>query len=224
MALLGEVDETARGADDDLDAPLERLDLGLVGPAAVDGEDADAALRAGALEVAGHLDGELAGRGDGEGLRLARGRQAGERVVTRGDDAVEDRDAEAEGLARAGLGLPMMSWPPRATGSVIAWMGKGLVMPCPASAATMSGWIGKSEKLGVGSVGAACGSAWASVTSVMDSLLRSAGARGAPAQRLRADRRSSGAVAASGDTGRPPIKVTTRVRADRAPWSPPLYR
>ena len=84
MALLGEVDEAAGGADDDLDAPLEGLDLGLVGTAAVDGQDADAAELSGPLEVGGDLDGELARRGDGEGLRLAGVRQVGEAGVARG--------------------------------------------------------------------------------------------------------------------------------------------
>ena len=83
----------------------EGLDLRLVGAAAVDGEHAHAALLAGPLEVAGDLHGELAGGGDDEGLRLAGGRHRRERLVAGGDDAVEDRDAEAEGLAGAGLGL-----------------------------------------------------------------------------------------------------------------------
>ena len=38
-----QVDHPAGGADDDLDAAGERLDLGLVGPAAVDLDDADRA-------------------------------------------------------------------------------------------------------------------------------------------------------------------------------------
>ena len=54
---------------------LQRLDLRLVGTAAVDGERADAALAAGELEVVGDLDAQLARRHDGEGLRLARGVQ-----------------------------------------------------------------------------------------------------------------------------------------------------
>ena len=76
VALLGQVDEPAGGADDDLDAALQRLDLRLVGAAAVDGEHAHAALLAGPLEVAGDLHGELAGGGDDQGLRLAGGRHA----------------------------------------------------------------------------------------------------------------------------------------------------
>ncbi len=108
------------------------------------------------------------------------------------------------------LAWPMMSWPPRATGSVIAWIGNGLVMWCSASAATMSGWMAKSEKEGSGAAGAAGASSGvvASVTSVMGVLFRSAGARGAPAQELRADRGSSRAIAASWDTWRSPGKVT----------------
>ena len=107
MALLGEVDEAAGRADDDLDALGQRLDLRLVGAAAVDGEHADAAGLAGPLEVGGDLDGQLAGRGDGEGLRLALVGEALPGVVAAGDDLVEQRDAEAEGLAGA------RSWPGR---------------------------------------------------------------------------------------------------------------
>ena len=148
VTLLGEVDQPAGGADDDLDTALERLDLRLVRAAAVDGEHADAAGLAGALEVTGDLHGELAGRGDDQGLRLAGGGSASAK-------------ASSLGLTRAGssarrsprvlpvpvLAWPMMSWPPRATGRVIAWMGKGWTMPAAASAATMSGWTSKSAKV-----------------------------------------------------------------------------
>src|SRR5688572_6001936 len=40
----------------------------------------------------------------------------------------------------------MMSCPPRATGRVIAWMGKGEWMPASASESTMSWWTPKSAK------------------------------------------------------------------------------
>ena len=53
------------------------------------------------------------------------------------------------------LAWPMMSWPPRATGSVIAWIGKGMVMPASASEATMSGWTSKSAKVSSGATAAA---------------------------------------------------------------------
>ena len=105
VALLGQVEQPARGADDDLDALAQRLDLRLVGPAAVDGEHPDAALVAGGLEVARHLDGELAGRHDDERLRLAGGRQRVEPLVAGSEHQLQQRDAEAEGLAGAGLGL-----------------------------------------------------------------------------------------------------------------------
>ena len=73
VALAHQVDEAAGGADDDLDAALQLLDLRLVGAAAVDGGDAQGAPGRGGREVAGHLDGELARRGDDQGLRGARG-------------------------------------------------------------------------------------------------------------------------------------------------------
>ena len=45
VALLGEVEQPAGRADDDVDALLQRLDLRLVGPAAVDGGDRTACGR-----------------------------------------------------------------------------------------------------------------------------------------------------------------------------------
>ena len=86
-------------ADDDLDALLQRLDLRLERAAAVDGLHADAALGAGGGQVAGDLHAELTGGDDDQRLRDA--------VATLGrrDDALQHRDAEAEGLAGAGAGL-----------------------------------------------------------------------------------------------------------------------
>ncbi|RYV52266.1 hypothetical protein EUA98_04670 [Pengzhenrongella frigida] len=47
------------------------------------------------------------------------------------------------------MAWPMMSWPARATGRVIAWMANGWVMPSAASAATISGRMSKSAKDGL---------------------------------------------------------------------------
>ena len=105
VSLLGEVEQATGGADHDLDAALQLLDLGLERAPAVDRRDAHAALPSGPLEVAGDLHRELTGGGHGQGLRLARVAQLGEALVGGGDHAVEHRDAEAEGLAGAGLGL-----------------------------------------------------------------------------------------------------------------------
>ena len=84
---------------------LERVELRLVGHAAVDGQDPDAAVLAGQGEVAGDLERELAGRGDDQRLRLA-GRGELEVVgVVGGDGALQHRDAERQRLAGAGAGL-----------------------------------------------------------------------------------------------------------------------
>ena len=99
VALLGQVEQPAGGADDDLDALLQRLDLRLERAAAVDGLHADAALGAGGGEVAGDLDAQLAGGDDDQRLRDAVA------ALGRRDDALQHRDAEAEGLAGAGAGL-----------------------------------------------------------------------------------------------------------------------
>ena len=160
VTLLGQVDQPAGGADDDLDAALQRLDLRLVRAAAVDGEHADAAGLAGPLEVTGHLDGELAGRDDDEGLRLARRCSAWRRPRRSGLVARWSIGTpKPRVLPVPVLAWPMMSWPPRATGRVIAWIGKGWTMPASASAATMSGWTSKSAKVSAGASGAATTSA-----------------------------------------------------------------
>ena len=76
----------------------QRLDLRLVGPAAVDGEHAGAEPLAGTREVGRDLHGQLAGRGDDQGLRLGA-------VAARQREPVEQRHAEAQRLAGAGAGL-----------------------------------------------------------------------------------------------------------------------
>ena len=95
-ALVVQVDEAAGRADDDLRAGLQLVDLPLVGLAAVDRDDARRAVRGQHVHVLVDLDGELARRDDDERLH------AGGRVEA---EALHDGDAEAEGLARAGLGL-----------------------------------------------------------------------------------------------------------------------
>ncbi len=101
---VGQVDEAARGADDDVDAGLERVELRVVADAAVDGEDAQAEVLAGEREVARDLERELTGRGDDERLRLALRHVRVRRVLGR-DAALEHRDAEGERLAGARAGL-----------------------------------------------------------------------------------------------------------------------
>ena len=96
QALALQVDEAPGGADDDLRAGLELLDLALVRLAAVDRDDRGGAVRGRDLEVLGHLDREFAGRDDDEGLHAVRGV---------GAEALDDGEAEPEGLAGARLGL-----------------------------------------------------------------------------------------------------------------------
>jgi hypothetical protein len=73
QALVAQVDEAARGADDDLRTGLELVDLALVGLAAVDRDDARRAVRGEHVHVLVDLDGELAGRHDDERLDARRG-------------------------------------------------------------------------------------------------------------------------------------------------------
>ena len=95
VAPLRQVDQATGRTDDDVDTRLEGVDLRLVGAAAVHGEHADPLDAAGAIDVGGHLEAELAGRADDEGLRDALTRL----------DALQDGHAEAERLPGAGLGL-----------------------------------------------------------------------------------------------------------------------
>ena len=95
-SLAGQVEQPSGRTDDDVDAFAQGLELWLVGPTAVDGQNASAAVGAGHVDVTGHLRRELAGRHDDERLWLA---------VARRVDLVQDRNGEAHGLAGAGAGL-----------------------------------------------------------------------------------------------------------------------
>lgn len=108
LLLAREVQQSPRGADDDVDALLQGLHLGLVRTAAVDGENAHVADLARGQQVVGHLGAQLTRRDDDEGLRGV-GELLGlgpARLDVRGDgDALQERKAEAQRLAGAGLGL-----------------------------------------------------------------------------------------------------------------------
>ncbi len=92
-------------SDDHLDALDERLDLGLVGATAVDLKDAHGAALSGDVEVLRHLDGQFARRGDDERLRLAGLGEGVPSGLARTREVLEEGNAEAERLARPGLGL-----------------------------------------------------------------------------------------------------------------------
>jgi hypothetical protein len=112
-----EVEEATGGADDDVDACLETADLGIEVHAAVDRHDVDITLHRGSDEIGCDLLGQLTGGHDDEGLRQTRllgvARAVGSRLRVGGhrrvlrlaDDSLEQRDAEAEGLAGPGLRL-----------------------------------------------------------------------------------------------------------------------
>ena len=106
VALLHQVDQATGRAHDDLDAALEGLDLGLVGAAAVHRENARRAVLGGDVEVLRDLDGELARRGDDEGLGLSLRREVVPTGLAGAEKMLKQRDAESEGLAGSGLGLP----------------------------------------------------------------------------------------------------------------------
>ncbi len=108
LLLAREVEQAARGADDHVDALLQGLDLGLVGPAAVDRHDAHITDLAGGQQIVGHLRAQLARGDDDERLRGVReglGPRAARLHVGGDGHAFEEREAEAQRLAGAGLGL-----------------------------------------------------------------------------------------------------------------------
>ncbi len=94
--LAREVEQASRRADHDLRPVLQLLDLALIGLAAVDRGDLRRAVRRGHDEVLGHLDAQLARRDDDERL---------DPRLRIGAEVLEEREAEAERLARSGLGL-----------------------------------------------------------------------------------------------------------------------
>ncbi|PSK61396.1 hypothetical protein B0E53_06703 [Micromonospora sp. MH33] len=99
VLLLGQVQQPARGADQDLDTLAQRVDLRLVRDAAVDRQHPDAPGAPRGVEVLGDLEAQLAGGDDDQRLRHAVAALGG------GEDALQQRDAEAEGLAGAGRRL-----------------------------------------------------------------------------------------------------------------------
>ena len=85
--------------DDHVHAPAELLDLALDVRPAVDGDDPEPGLVGQGLEHLADLDGQLTGGDEHQGPGPARLGGPGRH------GALEQRDAEGQGLARAGLGL-----------------------------------------------------------------------------------------------------------------------
>ena len=168
MALLGEVEQPARGADHDVDALAQRLDLRLVGASAVDRDDAQRRdRRPASREVAGDLHAQLAGRHDDEGLGTsrARGSPSAAPGARRGRCRCSSGTPNPSVLPMPVRAWPMRSSPASASGRVSSWMAKVRTMPASASARTISGRTPSSAKVGESSrTGApACrGCAWRS--------------------------------------------------------------
>ncbi len=94
-AALDQVDESARAGDEDVDAAAQLAHLGVVADTAVDRDHAPTAGLGERQEILLDLGGKLTRRGEDE---PARTQAAGAR------DALDHRDPEGEGLARAGRG------------------------------------------------------------------------------------------------------------------------
>ena len=93
---LDQIDHAARSGHDEVDAPLEPLDLFLDRRAAVNGEGGTVDHLGGGRQFVAHLSGELTGRHEHESgwlLRLGLRHQ------------LQHGQAKGKGLARTGLGL-----------------------------------------------------------------------------------------------------------------------
>ena len=106
LAPVAEVDQPARGGDDEVD-PLAQLGhLAVDVGAAVDGDGPQPELLGQRGEDVVHLHRELTGRQQDECQRSRRaGGRDGAVCVPGGPGPLQERHAEGEGLARAGLGL-----------------------------------------------------------------------------------------------------------------------
>ena len=89
-----QVEQAARGRDDDIDALFERLDLGAVAHAAVEEGGAVTEVLNLLLKILIDLNGELARRDEDETARLAGG----------GAEERKRREREGGGLTGSGLG------------------------------------------------------------------------------------------------------------------------
>ena len=107
VALLAQIEQPARGAHHDVGAGAQRVDLWLVGPSAVNGHHRQPAALFGGQEfgrggqVPGDLQAQLPGRHHDQGPWCAIERPYTDAV----GDALQQRNAEGEGLAHAGAGL-----------------------------------------------------------------------------------------------------------------------
>ena len=108
MPLLGQINQSTRRTDNNLDSALERLNLRFIGSAAVDAQNTHAEVASGLFEVCGHLECKFTGGNDDEGLWLAplRLRKLAPAIVLGCHEPGERRNAEAEGLPRSRLRLP----------------------------------------------------------------------------------------------------------------------
>ena len=106
LAPVAEVDEAARGGDDQVDPLAELGDLAVDVGTAVDGDGVQPELLRQRGQHVVHLHGELAGGEQDEGERPGRaGGGAGTLRLPGRLGPLQERHAEGEGLAGAGLGL-----------------------------------------------------------------------------------------------------------------------
>ena len=92
------IEDSTRRADDDVDAPFERLQLAEDRLAAVHGDDLDTELAAVLEDRLGHLHRQLARRHEDEG--------GGGRTTAPDRQRVQQREGEGGGLSGAGRRLP----------------------------------------------------------------------------------------------------------------------
>jgi len=99
VTLPDQVEQAARGAHDHVNASAQRVDLRLVGAAAVQRDNPRLAAGSGGLQVLGDLDGQFPGGDHDQGA----GRAGPGRWLL--SEPLQQRDAERQGLSCAGPGL-----------------------------------------------------------------------------------------------------------------------
>jgi hypothetical protein len=136
LVLLDVVDQAAGRGDDHVGALLQQLALLVVVDAAVDQGELQAEVAAELDRILVDLDRQFAGRGQDQRARILR-LAVGQRGA--GQQAVDDRDQERQGLAGTGLGLAGDVAPVQGSGRVRAWIGVQRVKPAASRPASRLG-------------------------------------------------------------------------------------
>ena len=152
VALLGEVEQAGRRADDDVDALRRAASCAEARPPKI-ATTRTPRLAACVGQVLGDLDAELAGGHHDEGRGTSRGgrrprRRPWRRALERRHEPLQERHAEPERLADAGAGLADDVLAREGEGEREPWMANVRTMPASASAETIGWTLASSANVG----------------------------------------------------------------------------